>query len=69
VPPERVAVIRRAFRAAVSDPAFAAETTRLRVESDVVPAERVAQIISAAYAMSADVIGEAREAMNLTGTN
>jgi hypothetical protein len=69
VPPERVTLIRRAFQAAVSDPAFLAEAKRLRIESDAVPAERVTQILTAAYAMSADVIGEAREAMNLTGAN
>jgi tripartite-type tricarboxylate transporter receptor subunit TctC len=68
VPSDRVALLRRAFRAAASDPAFVAEARRARIKIDFAPAERVTQVLDAAYAMPADVIREAREAMNLTGS-
>ena len=68
VPPDRVALLRRAFRAAVSDPAFVAEARRARIKIDFAPPERITRILEAAYAMPPDVIAEAREAMNLTGS-
>jgi hypothetical protein len=61
VPPERVALLRRAFRAAVNDPAFLAEAARQRM--------RIGEILGAAYAMPPAVISEAREAMNITGSS
>ena len=68
VPPERVAIIRRAFDAAVRDPAFIAEAERQKLDIDAVPGQGVAQLLSNAYAMPPDVIGAAREAINLTGS-
>jgi tripartite-type tricarboxylate transporter receptor subunit TctC len=68
VPPERVAIIRRAFDAAVRDPAFIAEAERQKLDIDAVPGQGVARLLSNAYAMPPDVIGAAREAINLTGS-
>jgi len=67
VPEERVAVMRKAFEAAVSDPAFIAQAKRERVEIDTVTAARVHEILDRAYAMPADVVKAANEALNITG--
>jgi len=67
VPPERVAILRRAFQAAVNDPAFIAEAERQKLDIDAVAGEGVARLLSNAYAMPADVVNAAREAINLTG--
>jgi tripartite-type tricarboxylate transporter receptor subunit TctC len=69
VPPERVAIIRRAFQAAVNDPMFIAEAERQKLDIDAVPGEGVARLLSNAYAMPADVVSAAREALNLTGSS
>jgi tripartite-type tricarboxylate transporter receptor subunit TctC len=68
VPPDRVAIIRRAFQAAVNDPTFIAEAERQKLDIDAVPGEGVARLLSNAYAMPADVVSAAREALNLTGS-
>ncbi|MSP95226.1 MAG: hypothetical protein EXR00_08140 [Alphaproteobacteria bacterium] len=67
VPPERVAILRAAFQAAVNDPAFIADAKKQRVEIDVVTGARVAEILNTAYAMPADVVKAANEAMNFGG--
>jgi tripartite-type tricarboxylate transporter receptor subunit TctC len=67
VPPERIAMLRRAFQAAVSDPRFIAEAEKQRLDIDAVQGEGVAQLLSKAYAMPPDVVRTAREAINLTG--
>jgi tripartite-type tricarboxylate transporter receptor subunit TctC len=69
VPEDRVQVMRRAFQAAVTDPAFIAQAKRERVEIDPVTAERVNQVLDRAYAMPADVVKAASEAMNITGAD
>jgi tripartite-type tricarboxylate transporter receptor subunit TctC len=68
-PPERVTIIRRAFEAAVSDPAFIAEAEKQRLDIDAISGEAVADLLSKAYAMPADVVSTAREALNLTGSS
>jgi tripartite-type tricarboxylate transporter receptor subunit TctC len=67
VPPERVAMMRRAFQAAVTDPGFIADAKKQRIEIDTVTAERVHQILDTAYAMPAGVVKAANEALNITG--
>ena len=69
VPADRVAVMRRAFREAVTDPAFVAMAKRERVEIDPVTAERVHQVLDRAYAMPSDVVKAANEALNITGAS
>ena len=67
VPPERVAILRRAFQAAVNDPGFIAEANKQRLNIDAVSGEGVQQLLARSYAMPADVVAAAREALNLTG--
>ncbi len=68
VPPERVAMLRRAFQAAVNDPAFIAEANKQRLNIDAVSGEGVQQLLAKSYAMPADVVAAAREALNLSGS-
>jgi tripartite-type tricarboxylate transporter receptor subunit TctC len=68
VPPERIAILRRAFQAAMADPAFIAESQKQRLDIDPLSGQQVADILSKAYAMPADVVSAAREAINLTGS-
>jgi hypothetical protein len=69
VPADRVALLRRAFQAAVTDPGFIAEAERQRVQMEPVTAARVHAILDAAYAMPADVVKAANEALNITGAS
>ena len=67
-PPERVAALREAFSAAMSDPGFIAEAKKQNIEIKEISGERVAEVIRRAYAMPPEVIKAANEAMSLTGT-
>jgi tripartite-type tricarboxylate transporter receptor subunit TctC len=67
VPPERVALMRKAFQAAVNDPGFIAEAQRQRVQMEPVTADRVHEVLNSAYAMPQDVVKAANEALNITG--
>ena len=67
VPPERVALLRRAFQAAVTDPGFIAQAERERVQMAPVNADHVQQVLNRAYAMPPDVIKAANEALNISG--
>ena len=69
VPPERVAALRTAFHAAITDPEFVAEAARQRLEIEETSGERVSEVIAKAYGMSAEVIKAAKEAMNLSGSS
>jgi tripartite-type tricarboxylate transporter receptor subunit TctC len=69
VPADRVAVMRKAFQEAVNDPAFIAQAKKERVEIHPVTAERVHQVLDRAYAMPADVVKIASEALNITGAS
>jgi tripartite-type tricarboxylate transporter receptor subunit TctC len=65
-PAERVAALKTAFHAAMSDPAFLADAKKQRIEVKEVTGEKVAQIISNAFAMPPDVVKAANEAMGGT---
>jgi tripartite-type tricarboxylate transporter receptor subunit TctC len=67
VPAERIAVLRAAFHAAVNDPGFIAEATKQHLEVEEVSGDHVAEILAAAYALPADVVKAAIEALNVTG--
>jgi tripartite-type tricarboxylate transporter receptor subunit TctC len=69
VPQDRVAVMRKAFQEAVSDPAFIAQAKKERVEIHPVTAERVQQVLERAYAMPPDVVKAANEAVNIAGVS
>jgi len=68
VPPERLAALRAAFHAAMNDPGFIAEAKRQRLDIEEVTGEQVAAIIARTFALPAEVVKAASEAMNLTGS-
>ena len=68
VPPERVAALRKAFHAAMSDPAFIAEAERLSIEIGEVSGEKLQAILADAYSTPPDIVKAANDAMNLTGS-
>jgi tripartite-type tricarboxylate transporter receptor subunit TctC len=63
VPADRVAALRAAFHDAVNDPAFLADAKKQRLEVKEVSGEKVAQLLTAAFAMPPDVVKAANEAM------
>jgi hypothetical protein len=63
VPPERVEALRRAFDATMRDPAFLAETEKLKIEVEPLTGEQVAALIAEAYATPAETVARVREAM------
>jgi tripartite-type tricarboxylate transporter receptor subunit TctC len=69
VPEDRVALMRKAFQEAVSDPAFIAQAKKERVEIHPVTAARVQQVLERAYAMPPDVVKAANEAVNIAGVS
>jgi tripartite-type tricarboxylate transporter receptor subunit TctC len=64
VPAERIATLRTAFRAAIRDPAFIAEAGRQHLEIEEVTGDRIAGIVSGAYALPPDIVRAATEAMS-----
>lgn len=68
VPADRVAALRAAFHAAMTDPAFIADAERIKIEINEVDSNAVVEIIEAAYAMPPEVVQAANDAMNLSGT-
>jgi tripartite-type tricarboxylate transporter receptor subunit TctC len=68
VPEGRVETLRAAYHAAMNDPGFIADAANIRIDISEVSSDRLYQQISRAYAMPADVVDSAREAMNLTGS-
>jgi tripartite-type tricarboxylate transporter receptor subunit TctC len=66
-PPERVAALRTAFRAAFHDPGFQATAARMGLEVNFVDDQTVAKMLQEAYSVPADVVKVAGEAMSLTG--
>ncbi len=68
VPEERVAALRKAFHEAMNDPAFVAEAHRINIELGEISGEKLQQVVNDAFAMPADVVKAANDAMNLTGS-
>jgi tripartite-type tricarboxylate transporter receptor subunit TctC len=68
VPPERVAALRAAFHAAMNDPGFIAEAKKEHLEIQEISGDRVSQIIGDAFALPAEVVKAATEAINVTGS-
>ena len=52
----------------MTDPGFIAQAERERVQIGPVTAERVHQVLETAYAMPADVVKAANEALNIAGS-
>src|SRR5205807_10440915 len=56
VPAERVAALKIAFHAAMIDPAFLADARKQRIEVREVSGDKIARIISTAFAMPPEVV-------------
>jgi tripartite-type tricarboxylate transporter receptor subunit TctC len=67
VPADRVAILRAAFHAAITDPQFLADAMKQRIEVKEVPGEKVAQLLATAYQMPPDVVKAANDAMGGAG--
>ncbi|HEU0071612.1 MAG TPA: tripartite tricarboxylate transporter substrate-binding protein [Alphaproteobacteria bacterium] len=61
----RVATLRDAFAAASKDAQFLADAQKMKLDIDPVPYERVTKIVENAYAMPAEVIAAANDAMDM----
>ncbi len=68
VPADRVAALRVAFHAAITDPAFVAAAERIRIEVNEVDSDTLIGLLTAAYAMPPPIVEAARDAMNLSGS-
>jgi tripartite-type tricarboxylate transporter receptor subunit TctC len=66
-PPDKVAALRKAFSAAMKDPGLIAEAKKANIELEEIAGEKIQTILDRAYAMPANVIKEAKDAMSLTG--
>ena len=63
VPPQRVNVLRTAFRAALDDPAFQAEAQAQSLPLDPVPGEEAAAIIAKIYAASPELARKVKDVL------
>lgn len=61
VPAERLALLRNAFDATMTDPMFLAESARLNLPISVVSGTDAAKLIDAIYEASPDIVAAARE--------
>jgi len=68
LPAERLATLRKAFMAAMNDPAFAAEADKQKIEIAAVSGEDVARIIETVFAAPAEVVQMAKDAMRIGGS-
>jgi tripartite-type tricarboxylate transporter receptor subunit TctC len=63
VPVERVAALRSAFMATMTDPDFVEETRKLRLAVDPIPGEKLAHIIAEIYKTPKDVVARVAETL------
>jgi tripartite-type tricarboxylate transporter receptor subunit TctC len=63
VPPERLAALRKAFMAMLSDPEFKADAEKRRIEVDPLPGEKVAEIIKETMATPKEIVERVKQAM------
>ena len=62
-PPERVAVLRKAFDATMADPAFLADAEKMNIEITPASGARVQEVVAKMYASPASIVKRAREAL------
>jgi tripartite-type tricarboxylate transporter receptor subunit TctC len=63
VPPERLALLRRAFMETMKDPAFLAEAEKIKLEITPVDGEAVQKLVAEIYATSPDIVRKAVKAV------
>jgi tripartite-type tricarboxylate transporter receptor subunit TctC len=64
LPPERAAVLRSAFAAALRDPEFRKDAERSKLDTDLVPAEEVEALLRDAAAAPKEVIDRLKQALD-----
>jgi tripartite-type tricarboxylate transporter receptor subunit TctC len=67
VPPERVAVMRKAFMAALKDPDLLADAKKQRLEINPLSGDEVQQLVTKVYSMAPDIIAQTKEALTYKG--
>jgi tripartite-type tricarboxylate transporter receptor subunit TctC len=67
VPPERVAILRAAFRATMSDPAFVAEARKIGIEVAPIYGEELQAIVQRMLATPRSIVEKMEDARNLKG--
>jgi tripartite-type tricarboxylate transporter receptor subunit TctC len=60
-PPDRVAILRAAFDAALKDPAFLAEAGKLQLEIDPLTGPQIADLLKTAYAAPKSIVARAAQ--------
>jgi tripartite-type tricarboxylate transporter receptor subunit TctC len=65
VPPERVEALRRAFDATMRDPAYLAETEKLKIDIEPLSGEQVSNLIAEIYATPTETVARVRDAMGI----
>jgi tripartite-type tricarboxylate transporter receptor subunit TctC len=63
VPAERVAVLRRAFTAVMTDPEYLADAKKQHLDTDFMRGEDIAKLVERIYASPTAVIERARAAL------
>src|SRR5678810_1304463 len=63
VPPERLAILRKAFMATMQDPAFVAEAEKIKLEIRPVSGEAVQKLVAEVYASPPEVVKKAAAAL------
>jgi hypothetical protein len=61
VPPERLAILRRAFDATLKDPAFLSDAARLQMEIDPLDGPAIEALLAEAYGAPRDVVAAAAQ--------
>ena len=67
IPAERLELLRTAFHAGITDPAFLAEAQRLGLEIEEVSGKRLEEVVLNAYNLPPDILQAARDAMSMGG--
>lgn len=68
VPLERLLILRKAFHLAMNDPDFISDANKLNLELGEVTGEEVQNILKETYNTPTNIVKEATEIMNLTGS-
>ena len=69
VPADRLEILRKAFHAAMNDPAFVAEAEKQQIEIDEVSGDKVAEIVRNAFSLPSEIVSAAKEAMGGAPSN
>jgi tripartite-type tricarboxylate transporter receptor subunit TctC len=65
VPKDRVAALRKAFEAAINDPALLKDAAAQRFDIELVKGEEIEEIVAAAYRLPPDLVERVKSAINL----